>query len=162
MIVHHYTLYTISSLYKSDTIASNMRQQGAATAGIQLRVLSAGGRSFPICHLWPLNVKMMIVMSEMTKGRLVIRNLSLACQRVSILNSVVERFDGSTRGEYFYSVGVPSLQVIFFLHAEIFILWCIVQKYWSGIVTCLWNTSLSPEMEKANKIAQIQKRTNKY
>ena len=51
VIVHHYTLYIVSSLYKSDTIASNMRQQGAATAGIQLRVLSAGGRSFPICHL---------------------------------------------------------------------------------------------------------------
>ena len=50
------------------------------------------------------------------------------------------------RGEYFYSVGVKQLQVIFFsscrniqfgvFRAEIFILWCIVQKYWSGIVTC--------------------------
>ena len=88
----------------------NMRQQRAATAGIQLRVLSAGGRSFPICHLWPLNVKMMIVMSEMTKGRLVIRNLSLACQRVSILNSVVERFDGSTcvSGTYVGQQGFKS------------------------------------------------------
>ena len=50
------------------------------------------------------------------------------------------------RGEYFYSVGVKQLQVIFFSScrniqfgvfcAEIFILWCIVKKYWSGIVTC--------------------------
>ena len=52
----------------------------------------------------------------------------------------------NARGEYFYSVGVQGLQVIFFsscrniqfgvFRAEIFILWCIVQKYWSGIVTC--------------------------
>ena len=28
VIVHHYTLYIVSSLYKSETIASNMRQQG--------------------------------------------------------------------------------------------------------------------------------------
>ena len=50
------------------------------------------------------------------------------------------------RGEYFYSVGVQGLQVIFFSScrniqfrvfcAEIFILWCIEQKYWSCIVTC--------------------------
>ena len=50
------------------------------------------------------------------------------------------------RGEYFYLVGGAHLQLIFFsscrniqfgvFRAEIFILWCIVQKYWSGIVTC--------------------------
>ena len=54
--------------------------------------------------------------------------------------------DVQDRGEYFYSVGVQGLQVIFFSScrniqfgvfcAEIFILWCIVKKYWSGIVTC--------------------------
>ena len=46
---------------------------------------------------------------------------------------------GEPRGEYFYSVGVKQLQVIFFSScrniqfgvfcAEIFILWCIVKKY---------------------------------
>ena len=50
------------------------------------------------------------------------------------------------RGEYFYLVGGAHLQLILFsscrniqfgvFRAEIFILWCIVQKYWSGIVTC--------------------------
>ena len=49
------------------------------------------------------------------------------------------------RGEYFYSVGGAHLQLIFFspcrniqfgvFRAEIFILWCIVQKYWSGMVS---------------------------
>ena len=72
-----------------------------------------------------------------------------------------------SRGEYFYSVGVPSLQVIFFslcrniqfgvFRAEIFILWCIVQKILVryrymlhghhnllfGFDQCLWNASLS-------------------
>ena len=53
-----------------------------------------------------------------------------------------------SRGEYFYLVGGAHLQLILFsscrniqfgvFRAEIFILWCIVQKYWSGIVfvTC--------------------------
>ena len=40
------------------------------------------------------------------------------------------------RGEYFYSRRFAHSGLIFFLCAEIFILWCIVQKYWSGIVTC--------------------------
>ena len=50
------------------------------------------------------------------------------------------------RGEYFYFSRVAPLGIIFFLRAEIFNLkcfvqkysklWCIVQKYWSGIFTC--------------------------
>ena len=54
---------------------------------------------------------------------------------------------GGHRGEYFYSVGVQGLQVIFFSScrniqfgvfcAEIFILWCIVQEYfWRNIHLC--------------------------
>ena len=51
-----------------------------------------------------------------------------------------------TRGEYFYlGRGARLCLILFFLcrnihfevfRAEIFILWCIVQKYWSGIVAC--------------------------
>ena len=67
--------------------------------------------------------------------------------RISTTNDDdVEIFEVNDRGEYFYLVGGAHLQVIFFsscrniqfgvFRADIFILWCIVQKYWSGIVTC--------------------------